>query len=334
MSAQPSCVRRSRACSRPARISSATASAACAFWRAVLGRPLSRGAPAPARGHRRRPVAARPHRRRSRRSCSPTAPADVRFHISRGAVRASVNTVPLLHPRGYLQVQDIFVATMDEYRQDSGARQAGRLRGELGQRRPAARRRRANRLRRATSRPFAIERDRARAFSTRHFASEADHGSSIPSHRRRRQLLDARLAGAREERLSPAADHRATTSTRCTMRRSKAAIKDQEIAGRRRRLRRRAPPRQHDRLLRDAAHPACEIDRGSKASYYDFYESVVRNRMPMAPLGLVERLPLSPPIHRPADEGFGHRAAFAGQADPQPVLPDAKRRSRSRSRAS
>ena len=34
--------------------------------------------------------------------------------------------------------------------------------------------------------------------------------------------------------------------------------------------------------------PGVEIDRGSKASYYDFYESVVRNRMPMAPLGLVE----------------------------------------------
>ena len=46
-----------------------------------------------------------------------SAPADIRFHISRGAVESFVNTVPLLHPRGYLQVQDIFVATMDEYRQ-------------------------------------------------------------------------------------------------------------------------------------------------------------------------------------------------------------------------
>jgi len=42
------------------------------------------------------------------------APADVRFHLSGGAVESFVNTVPLLHPRGYLQVQDIFVAAMDE----------------------------------------------------------------------------------------------------------------------------------------------------------------------------------------------------------------------------
>jgi hypothetical protein len=58
-----------------------------------------------------------------------TAPADVRFHISRGAVESFVNTVPLLHPRGYLQVQDIFVATMDEYRQ--GFRGPGKLDGSV-----------------------------------------------------------------------------------------------------------------------------------------------------------------------------------------------------------
>ena len=37
------------------------------------------------------------------------APEDVRFHISRGAAESFANTLPLLHPRGYLQVQDIFV---------------------------------------------------------------------------------------------------------------------------------------------------------------------------------------------------------------------------------
>ncbi|HYS19261.1 MAG TPA: hypothetical protein VET45_20215 [Candidatus Binatia bacterium] len=57
------------------------------------------------------------------------APADVRFHISRGAVESFVNTVPLLHPRGYLQVQDIFVAAMDEYRQ--GFRGPGKLDGSV-----------------------------------------------------------------------------------------------------------------------------------------------------------------------------------------------------------
>src|SRR5262249_55059932 len=31
-----------------------------------------------------------------------------RFHLSSGALESFLNTVPLLHPRGYLQVQDIF----------------------------------------------------------------------------------------------------------------------------------------------------------------------------------------------------------------------------------
>ncbi len=67
----------------------------------------------------------------------------------------------------------------------------------------------------------------------------------------------------------------------------KAAIKDQEIAG--------LDVVSDGELRRDnmidyfaTRLPGVEIDRGSKASYYDFHESVVRNRMPMAPLGLVE----------------------------------------------
>jgi hypothetical protein len=58
-----------------------------------------------------------------------SAPADIRFHMSCGAVESFLNTVPLLHPRGYLQVQDIFVATMDEYRQ--GFRGPGKLDGSV-----------------------------------------------------------------------------------------------------------------------------------------------------------------------------------------------------------
>ena len=67
----------------------------------------------------------------------------------------------------------------------------------------------------------------------------------------------------------------------------KAAIKDQEVAG--------LDVVSDGELRRDnmidyfaTRLPGVEIDRGSKASYYDFYDSVVRNRMPMAPLGLVE----------------------------------------------
>jgi hypothetical protein len=57
------------------------------------------------------------------------APDDVRFHISRGAAESFANTLPLLHPRGYLQVQDIFVTSMDEYRQ--AFKGPGKLDGSL-----------------------------------------------------------------------------------------------------------------------------------------------------------------------------------------------------------
>jgi hypothetical protein len=57
------------------------------------------------------------------------APDDVRFHLSRGAAESFVNTLPLLHPRGYLQVQDIFATTMREYRR--GFRGPGKLDGSV-----------------------------------------------------------------------------------------------------------------------------------------------------------------------------------------------------------
>ena len=57
------------------------------------------------------------------------APDDVRFHISRGAGESFANTLPLLHPRGYLEVQDIFVSDMDDYRK--GFRGPGKLDGSL-----------------------------------------------------------------------------------------------------------------------------------------------------------------------------------------------------------
>jgi hypothetical protein len=57
------------------------------------------------------------------------APDDVRFHLSRGAAESFLNTLPLLHPRGYLQVQDIFVTSMEEYRH--GFRGPGKLDGSV-----------------------------------------------------------------------------------------------------------------------------------------------------------------------------------------------------------
>jgi hypothetical protein len=56
-------------------------------------------------------------------------PADIRFHLSRGAAESFIHTVPLLHPRGYLQVQDIFVSSMKEY--SSGFRGPGKLDGSF-----------------------------------------------------------------------------------------------------------------------------------------------------------------------------------------------------------
>jgi len=43
------------------------------------------------------------------------APFDFRFHLSSGALESFRNTLPLLHPRGFLQVQDIFVTDLNEY---------------------------------------------------------------------------------------------------------------------------------------------------------------------------------------------------------------------------
>jgi hypothetical protein len=57
------------------------------------------------------------------------APHDIRFHLSRGAAESFVNTVPLLHPRGYLQVQDIFVSAMKDY--TYGFRGPGKLDGSF-----------------------------------------------------------------------------------------------------------------------------------------------------------------------------------------------------------
>ena len=57
------------------------------------------------------------------------SPGDLRFHLSSGALESFVNTIPLLHPRGYLQVQDIFVTDLNEYR--VGFHGPGKLDGSI-----------------------------------------------------------------------------------------------------------------------------------------------------------------------------------------------------------
>jgi hypothetical protein len=57
------------------------------------------------------------------------APNDLRFHLSTGALESFRNTLPLLHPRGYLQVQDIFVTDLHEY--SMGFHGPGKLDGSI-----------------------------------------------------------------------------------------------------------------------------------------------------------------------------------------------------------
>ena len=54
---------------------------------------------------------------------------DLRIHLSSGALESFVNTIPLLHPRGYLQVQDIFVTDHKQYR--TGFYGPGKLDGSI-----------------------------------------------------------------------------------------------------------------------------------------------------------------------------------------------------------
>ena len=57
------------------------------------------------------------------------APTDFRFHLSSGALESFIRTLPLLHPRGYLQIFDIFVTDMAQYR--TGFFGPGKLDGSL-----------------------------------------------------------------------------------------------------------------------------------------------------------------------------------------------------------
>lgn len=57
------------------------------------------------------------------------APANMRFHLSSGATESFANTIPLLHPRGCLQVQDIFVERLNDYLH--GFRGPGKMDGSI-----------------------------------------------------------------------------------------------------------------------------------------------------------------------------------------------------------
>jgi hypothetical protein len=53
----------------------------------------------------------------------------MRFHLSSGATESFANTIPLLHPRGCLQVSDIFVERLNDYLH--GFRGPGKMDGSI-----------------------------------------------------------------------------------------------------------------------------------------------------------------------------------------------------------
>jgi hypothetical protein len=57
------------------------------------------------------------------------APSNIRFQLSSGAAESFISTIQLLHPRGYLQVQDIFVEKLTDYLH--GFRGPGKLDGSV-----------------------------------------------------------------------------------------------------------------------------------------------------------------------------------------------------------
>ncbi len=61
--------------------------------------------------------------------CLAAWPGDLRCHLSNGAVRSFVRTLPLLHPKGTLQVQDLFVTDLGDYAR--GFRGPGKLDGSI-----------------------------------------------------------------------------------------------------------------------------------------------------------------------------------------------------------
>jgi hypothetical protein len=61
--------------------------------------------------------------------CLDRCPRDLRCHLSNGAVQSFVRTLPLLHPKGILQVQDLFVTDLADY--NRGFRGPGKLDGSI-----------------------------------------------------------------------------------------------------------------------------------------------------------------------------------------------------------
>ena len=225
----------------------------------------------------------------------------MRFHISRGAAESFANTLPLLHPRGYLQVQDIFVATMDEYRQ--GFKGPGKLDGSVvtwvngallravGARagydvhfapfryRPGLARRRIL----YTTQRQTDDCDRRRD----HWSVRLMNSPLLPTAVIGSYSMPEWLERAKNDYLHRRVSRHDLDEMHDAAR--KAAIKDQEMAG--------VDIVTDGELQRDnmidyfvERLPGVQIDLGSKRFYYDFYDSVVRSKLATGPLGLSDEV--------------------------------------------
>ena len=100
---------------------------------------------------------------------------------------------------------------------------------------------------------------------------------------------------------------------------AKAAIKDQEIAGLD--IVTDGEPRRDNMVDYFVERlPGVQIDRSSKKFYYDFYDSVVQGKLPMASLGLVPDFNFLRAFTEREDQDLHHRPALPDQAHSQSVL--------------
>ena len=66
--------------------------------------------------------------------------------------------------------------------------------------------------------------------------------------------------------------------------------------------------------------PGVQIDRSSKKFYYDFYDSVVQGKLPMASLGLVPDFKFLRMLYGTGAQDLHHGRALPDQAHSQPAL--------------
>ena len=237
------------------------------------------------------------------------APDDLRFHLSSGALESFRNTLPLLHPRGYLQVQDIFVTDLNDY--SMGFYGPGKLEGSIvswvngALLREVAERWRLRPALRAIPLPARIEdfdpvydKTGVRPMNLPILPTTMVGSYSMPGWLER---LKTEYFARRISRMELDEIHDTAV---------KAAIKDQEIAG--------LDIVTDGELRRDnmidyfvERLPGVQMDRSSKKFYYDFYDSEVIGKIPMAAVGLVEDFRFLLANHRPGSQDLHHRPALA-----------------------